>query len=173
MVKQTLLLLSFLSISCNCTKNQVDEVVVETKQSAFCPSDGKCTTILIENKSLNIKIDETGASYFELTDNSKSSVIKFEYNQTVDTTLQDNSYREEVLFEIPNQFDKINLENIELEKVKMIFGKHCFCRGQAGIYTVKKGKINILKSSSLTYFNLEFEIPNIEHKIKFISESIK
>ena len=172
MIKQTVLLLSFLSISCNCTKNQVNDVV-EKKHSTFCPSDGKCTTILIENKSLNIKMDGTGATYYELTDNSKTSVIKFEYNKTVDTTLQDNSYREEVLFEIPNQFKEINKENNELESVKMIFGKHCFCRGQAGIYPVKKGKLNILKENNTTSFNLEFEIPNIEHKIKIISESIK
>ena len=108
-----------------------------------------------------------------LTDNSKTSIIKFEYNKTVDTTLQDNSYREEVLFEIPNQFKEINKENNELESVKMIFGKHCFCRGQAGIYSIKKGKLNILKENNTTSFNLEFEIPNIDHKIKIISESIK
>lgn len=172
-MKQTVLLLSFLSISCNCTKSQVNTVIDEKKNSTSCPSDGKCTAILIENKSLHIKTDETGASYYELTDNSKTSVVKFEYNKTVDTTLQDNSYREEVLFEIPNQFNKISLENNELESVKMIFGKHCFCRGQAGIYAIKKGKLNILKENNITFFNLEFEIPNIEHKIKIISESIK
>ena len=172
-MKQTVLLLSFLSISCNCTKNQVHDVVVDKTQSTFCPSDGKCTTILIENKSLNIKMDETGASYYELTDNSKTSVIKFEYNKTVDTTLQDNSYREEVLFEIPNQFYKINLENNELESVKMLFGKHCFCRGQAGIYAVKKGKLNIIKEGINTSINLEIEISNIDHKIKKFSETIK
>ena len=173
MIKQAVLLLSFLSLSCNCTKNQVNDVVVEKTYSTSCPSDGKCTTVLIENKSLNIKVDETGASYYELIDNTKTSIIKFEYNKTVDTTLQDNSYREEILFEIPNQFNKINLENYELESIKMIFGKHCFCRGQAGIYSIKKGKLNILKENNTTSFNLEFEIPNIEHKIKIISESIK
>ena len=172
-MKQTVLLLSFLSISCNCTKNQVKDNVVEKTTSNTCPSDGKCTTILVENKSLNIKMDETGATYYELTNNSKTSVIKFEYNKTVDTTLQDNSYREEILFEIPNQFNKINLENNQLESVKMIFGKHCFCRGQAGIYLIKKGKLNILKENISTNFILEFEIPNIDHKIKMISESIK
>lgn len=173
MMKQTVLLLSFLSISCNCTKNQGNDVVVEKTISTSCPSDGKCTTILIENKSINTKTDGIGALYYELTDNLKTSVIKFEYNKTVDTTLQDNSYREEVLFEIPNQFNEINKENSELESVKMIFGKHCFCRGQAGIYTIKKGKLNILKENNTTSFNLEFEIPNIDHKIKKISETIK
>ena len=172
-MKQTVLLLSFLSISCNCTKNQGNDIVVEKTISTSCPSDGKCTTILIENKSLNIKMDGTGATYYELIDNSKTSVIKFEYNKTVDTTLQDNSYREEVLFEIPNQNNEINLEDNKLESVKMIFGKHCFCRGQAGIYTIKKGKLKILKENNTTSFNLEFDIPNIDHKIKMISESIK
>jgi uncharacterized protein YjbK len=173
MIKQTILLLSFLSISCNCTKNQVIDVVIEKTHSTSCPLDGKCTTILIENKSLEIKTDGTGAIYYELTNNSKTSVIKFEYNKTVDNTLQDNSYREEVLFEIPNHFNKINLENNQLESVKMIFGKHCFCRGQAGIYTIKKGKLNIKKEDNTTSFNLEFEIQNIDHTIKKISEIIK
>ncbi|MFN7013096.1 MAG: hypothetical protein ACK4ON_02375 [Bacteroidia bacterium] len=173
MIKQAVLLLSFLSLSCNCTKNQVNDIVAAETVNTSCPSDGKCTTILIENKSLNIKTDEIGATYYELTDNSKTSIIKFEYNKTVDTTLQDNNYREEILFEIPNKFNEINLENDELESVKMLFGKHCFCRGQAGVYAIRKGKLNVIKQNNKISFNLEFEVPNIDHKIKLISESIK
>jgi hypothetical protein len=173
MIKQAVLLMSFLSISCNCTKNQVNDKVAKETVSNSCPSDGKCTTTLIENKSLNIKTDEIGATYYELTDNSKTSIIKFEYNKTVDTTLQDNNYQEEILFEIPNRFDEINLENNELESVKMLFGKHCFCRGQAGIYAIKKGSLNIIKENKNISFYLKFEVPNIDHKIKKISETIK
>jgi hypothetical protein len=173
MIKQTILLLSFLCISCNCTKNKVNDVVIEKTHSTSCPSDGKCSTILIENKSLDIKIDDTGAIFYELTNNSKTSVIKFEYNKTVDTTYQDNNYSEEVLFEIPNQFEKINLIDNELESVKMLFGKYCFCRGQAGIYKIKNGKLNLKREGKTTSFNLKFEIQNIDHTIKNISEIIK
>ncbi|MQP53308.1 hypothetical protein [Flavobacterium sp. LMO9] len=172
-MKQAVLFLSFLCMSCNCAKNQVNNSIVKKTSSSSCPNDGKCTTNLIENKSLNIKTDATGAIYYELTDNSKTSIIKFEYNKTVDTTFQDNSYREEVLFEIPNQFDEINLKDDKLELVKMIFGKHCFCKGQAGIFTIIKGKLNLKKKEKTTSFNLEFEILNIDHKIKKISGTIK
>jgi len=173
MIKHAILLLSFLSISCNCTKNQVNDVVIEKTDSATCPSEGKCTTILIENKSLDIKTDDTGAIYYELTNNSKTSVIKFEYKKTVDTTFQDNNYSEEIVFEIPNQFEEINLTDNELKSFKMLFGKHCFCRGQTGIYNIKKGKLNLKKDGKTTSFNLKFEIPNIDHAIKKISEIIK
>jgi hypothetical protein len=172
-MKQAILFLSFLCMSCNCAKNQVNNSIVKKTSSSSCPNDGECTTSLIENKSLNIKTDATGAIYYELTDNSKTSIIKFEYNKTVDTTFQDNSYREEVLFEIPNQFDVINLKDDKLELVKMIFGKYCFCREQAGIYTIKNGELNVKKEEKITSFNLEFEIPKIDHKLKKISGIIK
>jgi hypothetical protein len=173
MIKQAVLLLSFLSVSCNCTKNQLSDKVAKEIVSNSCPSDGKCTTYLIKNKSLNIKTDEIGAIYYDLNDNSKTSIIKFEYNKTVDTTLQDNNYREEILFEIPNKIEEINLENNELKSVKMLFGKHCYCRGQAGIYIIKKGNLKIIREDKNISFNLEFEVPNIDHKVKKISESIK
>jgi hypothetical protein len=55
----------------------------------------------------------------------------------------------------------------------MLFGKHCFCRGQTGIYKIKKGKLNLKREEKTTSFNLKFEIQNIDHTIKNISEIIK
>lgn len=173
MIKQVFIFLSLFFTSCNCVFNHVNEKPFKKISISSCPIEGKCTATYIENKSLEIKFDDTGAIYYELNNNFKTSVIKFEYNKTIDTTLQDNFYNEELLFEIPNQFEEINLIDNELESVKMLFGKHCFCRGQTGIYKIKKGKLNLKREEKTTSFNLKFEIQNIDHTIKNISEIIK
>ncbi|MFD2908368.1 hypothetical protein ACFSX9_06435 [Flavobacterium ardleyense] len=173
MIKQVILLLSALTISCTCIKKSSIESNIEQKSAADCPTDGDCTTVLFENKSLSIKTDDIGSIYYTLNDNLETSVIKFEYNKKIDTTLQDNSYREEVLFEIPNSFNiTTDLQNNELQSVKMIYGKHCFCRGQAGIYKVNQGKLNIIKDKNQIYFETDFEIPNIDQKIKKIKSTV-
>ena len=173
MIKYIVLVLILLSVSCNSTKKQVKAVRIEESVEIFCPKDGDCSVSLIKNKSLSRRNDITGSIYYELTNNLKTDVIKFEYNKKVDTTLQDSHYREELLFEIPSDFDEIKLEDKELESVKMLFGKHCFCKGKAGIYLVKKGKIIIKKDEQKIFFNLEFEVENTDQKIKKITNSIK
>lgn len=169
MIKQVILLLSILNISCNSTKEVIEKATILSD----CPRDGKCNVELFQNKSLNIKSDPIGSFYYELLDNSKTTVVKYEYIKTVDTLLQDNNYKEELLFEIPNEFREINLENKELESVKMLYGKHCFCRGQAGIYKVKNGKLIVTKTNSNIIFETDFDIPNIDQKIKTIKTIIK
>jgi len=172
MIKRTFILLFILSISCNSTK-KINLAPVENNQKTTCPSDGACTTNIFKNKSLKINTDTTGALYYNLVDDAKTSVIKFEYIKTVNTTFQDNNYSEEIVFEIPNNLDEIVLENQELQTVKMLFGKHCFCRGQAGIYAVQKGKLQLTKNNTSISFKLNLEVPNSNHKITEISETIK
>lgn len=172
MVKQVVVFFSLLFTSCNCII-PLNEKSVEKKIISSCPSEGKCSTNLIDNKSLEIKTDPTGAIYYELIDNLKSSVIKYEYDEARDTTLQDNAYKEEVLIEIPNEFKEINSKKSELNSVKMIFGKHCFCREQAGIYIIKNGKINSKNKNNNTFLTIEFSIPNIDHKINKITLYLK
>jgi hypothetical protein len=170
MIKRTFIVLVFLSIGCNSSKNIAP---VENNHKTVCPSDGDCTTNIFKNKSLKINTDTTGTLYYNLVDDAKASVIKFEYIKTVNTTFQDNNYSEEIVFEIPNNLDEIVLENQELQTIKMLFGKHCFCRGQAGIYAVQKGKLQLTKNNTSISFKLNLEVPNSNHKITEIFETIK
>uniref|UniRef100_UPI004049A6E7 hypothetical protein n=1 Tax=Flavobacterium sp. TaxID=239 RepID=UPI004049A6E7 len=147
--------------------------MLEKSSISNCPSDGKCETVLLKNKSLKIQTDGTGSVYYALIDDPKTSVVKFEYNQTVDTTLQDNTYKEELLFEISNELRELKIENKELNTVKMLYGKHCFCRGQAGVYKVNNGKLIVTKKENSISFETEFSIPNIDQKIKTIKATIE
>ena len=123
---------------CNCKKNAITErqSTPTTEISSACPEDGKCTIEIFRNKSLQIKKDGIGALYYQMKDSADVSVIQYQYNRNKTEGLQDGSYREEVLFEIPATATTLSLSDLKLQKTKMLFGRHCFCKGQAGYFEV-------------------------------------
>ena len=157
-------------MNCSTSKKKSDMLI---DLSDNCPKNDKCTIVLHKNKSLNIKIDETGAKYFQLLDNEITSVIEYTYQKKVDETLQDANYTEDVIFEIPNDAKNINLVDKELQSTKMIFGRHCYCKGQAGYFNVMTGKLKLTKDSNQIYINLEFEVNEVPQEITSISKIIK
>lgn len=167
-----LIILPFL-FSCQSKKTALDNLAITSKVEMFCPEDGECTTTILKNKSLKIKKDETNQLYYQTEDNLNTSVIHFEYNKKVPEGLQDGNYREEILFEINNSDSKLELENLSLNSVKMIYGRHCFCRGQAGYFFVQNGKLTLNKTSKEVAFNLEFTITEVPQIIKKITHPSK
>ena len=173
-MKQTLLLpLFILFIHCGNTKNNNENKTTENLKNVVlknssCPEDGICTIEIIKNKSLLLKNDEIDALYYQMTDNDDTSIIKFEYQKNTEKELQDANYREELIFEIKNTDTYLKLENDNLKTIKMLFGKHCFCRGQAGYYNVKEGKFNLTKENGGYTISLNFitnEVPQVIKKI--------
>ena len=56
-------------------------------------------------------------------------------------------------FILPHEIDdlEINLKDGELNNVKALFARLCFCRGQTGYYTLNQGQIAIKKLSENQY----------------------
>jgi hypothetical protein len=165
-----LMLFSF----CNCQKN----TVVDTKKTTVtlksnCPEDGNCTLEVVSNKTLNIKKDDLGSTYYELIDSKTTSVIVYQYKRDVKGGLKDSGYTEEVLFEINNSDKKLAFTNSDLQKVKMIFGRLCFCRGQSGYFEVTDGTLSFDKKQNEIQFDLNFKINPVPQIINAISANIK
>ena len=51
----------------------------------------------------------------------------------------------------------------------MLFGRYCFCRGQTGLYRVKKGNLQIVSLNDNIHFNLDFTIDEVPQIIKNIA----
>lgn len=175
MKKLILLPFCFLLSFCASKKDVSAKTASNTPSSitSQCPENGKCTIELLKNKSLDIKNDEFGTTYFTLIDNPNTSVIQYQYNRNVEKGLQDGQLQEQILFEINKTDEKINLENKELQKTKMIFRRLCFCRGQTGTFRVTSGILNLTKKDDVFLVDLNFKVDQVPQLYTSINAAVK
>ena len=154
----------FALLSCNCTKNTdltKNSMPINTIESP-CPENGVCNIEIIKNKSLNVKSDEFGSTYYTLEENPSTSVIKYQYNRNVTPDLQDDNHKEEIIFEVANNETSMNLVDNDLQKSKLLFGRICFCRGQTGYYKITNGTLKLDKGKKDLYqLNLNFKVSQV------------
>ena len=162
-----LLIVCFIIISCNAKqktllKNETDNT------STICPKDGVCTFEVLQNKSLILLKDGIGELYPDISEGDKI-VLKFEYKRNEIPNTVDGNYSELIYVELnPNNLN-IELENSDLQEVKLLFARLCFCRGQTGYYKVKKGSLFITKKNENYQFKLEFKIDEVPQIITSIN----
>lgn len=164
-MKKIGILLSLLLLSC-ATQKQSDIIDVPIQKG--CPLDGLCTLSVFNNKQLILLKDDLGGIYYDIKENVGTKVIHYQYNKTTQAHLQDGHYREDVLFEIKDSTTSINLTDVELTQTKLIFGRHCFCKGQTGYFQINKGSLKLHQHSSLA-FDLEFETDKVPQLIRRVS----
>lgn len=170
MKKLFLIPLAFSLSFCKCNQSSMAKSTISSIESA-CPENGKCSIEIIKNKSLDVKTDEFGGIYYTLNDDVAKSVIHYQYNRNVEEGLQDGQHREEIVFEISNSESEIRLSDGMLQSSKMLFGRHCFCRGQAGFFKVEQGVLNLSNKAGVVKVDLDFKItkvPQLFTKVKAI-----
>ena len=172
MKKGIFLLFCTVFFSCN-TAKKTNDLDTLNEITTICPDDGECTIVVNKNKKLNVLVDDFGSKYFQLLDNEGTSVIVFEYNKKNEENLQDGNYLEEVLFEIPNEVNSLNLTDTELQNTKMLFGRHCFCKGQTGYFNVNNGQLKLIKKDNEFSIDLSFKINEVPQIISSIVTTIK
>lgn len=172
----TALILIICSCKCkkdvnNLTENQDRTLVSKTVEMMKqpCPENGVCKVEIFKNQSLDIKTDEFGSIYYNKIDNSDTSIVQYSYNRNVQKGLQDASYREDIVFEIKNDVKQLSLSNADLQTVKMLYGRFCFCRGATGNYKIIAGDLNLTKTNNKVAFTLQFKnnkVPQIINNLK-------
>lgn len=173
-MKKILILTLAAAFSFGCVNyNKASKKPMKEEAKSICPEDGVCTPKIFRNQQLHIQVDDTGALYYRLTENKNTSVISFEYKKHTDSNLVDNHYSETLLLEIDNNSKELNLKDKNLQNVKMLFDKQCFCRGQAGVYKIEKGHLAFTKEKDENSIQLSFEIQNTDQKLKTIQFSVK
>jgi hypothetical protein len=128
------------------------------KVSSNCPEEGVCNLTIHKNKSLVIKKDEFNKIYYQLSDNENVTTYIYDYQMKTDPTLEDASYKEDIIFELKNAENNLALTNENLKNIKLIIGRHKFERSNnVGYFEVTKGNFT-LKNQKIT-LNIETEIP--------------
>jgi hypothetical protein len=172
MKKFLLIPLAFSLSFCNCSKTVVTNSKTSSIESA-CPDNGECTIQIFKNKSLLVKKDDLGGIYYQMTDNTDTTVIQYQYNRNVDEGLQDGQHREEIIFEINNSSSEINLEGENIQETKMLFGRYCFCKGQSGCFKVEEGILKVENKNNHITINLDFKINQVPQLFNKVIAIIK
>ena len=123
----------------------------------------------LKNKSMVLASEDNKNSY-TLIDNPEKNVIVFTYSKTVKGNLQDAGYREEVVFETTQKLSELNLNDTDIQKSKMLFGRFCYCKGQTGYYSVRNGKMTVDSNNNLF---LNFKVLEVPQIITEINLSLK
>ena len=137
-----------------------------------CPEEGDCGVVLHKNKNLAVKEDGTGAMYPEIVD-GQNMVVVYTYLKKGPPGTADGDYSETIHFEIPAGNDNFSKENASLSDVKLLYGKHCFCKGEAGYYPITDGKLLVEKSNQGIVFDLKFKVTETSQVVSHISEMVK
>ena len=172
-MKNILLLSILLIVSCKTTKKNNFVISNSMSQSTInCPENGDCSIELIPSKSLEFKTDNIGMSYPVITEGNKT-IFKYTYNRKSIKNTQDGNYTEIVYAELGETISDLDINNIDLQNVKLYFGRLCYCKGQTGYYPIKNGnfKITSLDNDSVN-FKLNFKISEVPQIITEINESI-
>ncbi len=165
------LFILFTLSACGAKQQIVKDIPVEM-QNIPCPDSGNCSLEVFKNSSLEIKTDHLGKLYPEIK-SGEHMVIKYHFEKKVNKNISDANYSEFIYFEIDKNDTQIVLKDKELQNVKMLFGRICFCRDASGYFRVNNGNFYLFNRNNTLQFNLKFEINKVPQVITQIKESIR
>ncbi len=157
-------------LNVGCAAKAINKQAMENNDTTNCPPNGTCITERLVNKGIEIKTSSSGGTYIEIIDKPDSFVVHYEYTRTKSPeNYADDFHREEVYMEFPAGHFKKTLENSDLKEVKLIFGRHCYCKGYAGWFIITEGKVQIDHTDKQTEINLQFKapVPQLFEKLHF------
>ena len=105
-------------------------MVNNAEEKSSCPKNGKCTSELIPNKSLNFIEDSIGALYLKAVE-SENIIFKYRFVRNQIENTVDGHYSEEIYFEFNPNVSELILENTELKQAKLQLNRICYCKGTA------------------------------------------
>ena len=170
---KTICLFIILNVLFGCkTKQQITNDVPTFFQNIPCPKDGTCSFEVLKDSSLEIKSDEFGNLYPEINSGDKL-VVKYEYKRKEIKDTADSSYSEFIYFELSNQDEHFVLKDLDLQKVNLLYGRICFCKGSSGYFRISSGTLFVDKHSNTLDIDLSFKSPKgIPQIITQIKETI-
>ncbi|RFN58742.1 hypothetical protein [Marixanthomonas ophiurae] len=178
-MKAFFLMLPLLMVNaCNTTKTtQVSSSENETElmenNKEQCPENGVCTVEIQKNKQIILKKDEATAMFYPEINDGDNMLVIYTFSQKGPEGTVDGDYSETIHFEIPSNMNELDIKDASLQDVNLLYGKHCYCKGEAGFYKVEKGNLHVTKSNNELHFNLQFTVNKTSHKLSNISKTIQ
>ncbi|MDU8886784.1 hypothetical protein RXV94_11480 [Yeosuana sp. MJ-SS3] len=129
-----------------------------------CPEDGNCTFEVLENKSLEKLKGSLGESYYKVVE-GKNLLLRFQYERNQIPNTVDGHYIEQVFVELDKNNLEVELNSVNSKKIRVVFARFCYCKGQTGYYDIDKGSL-IIKKVEGNKYQLDFyfkitEVPQI------------
>ena len=116
-----------------------------------CPEDGNCTFEVLE-------------SYYKVVE-GKNLLLRFQYERNQIPNTVDGHYIEQVFVELDKNNLEVELNSVNSKKIRVVFARFCYCKGQTGYYDIDKGSLIIKKVEGNKYqldFNFKItEVPQI------------
>jgi len=168
----------FLLISSCKTNYTIDQSSKETKVefteniNGYTPTKENYSVTVSKNSSLSIKKDTTGKDY-PVIEKGENIVVEFRYLEKGPEGTADGDYSETIHFEVPSTYEKISLKDADLQIVDLLYGKHCFCKGEAGYYKVANGKLLVIITENELSFDVSFTINETSQKVKRVIKTIQ
>lgn len=140
------------------TKQEITNKIPLYFQNIPCPDDGTCSFEILKDSNLEIKTDEFGKLYPQVIPGEKM-VVKYEYKRKEIENTADSSYSEFIYFELDTKEEYFVLKDVDLQKVQLLYGRICFCRGSSGYFKITQGTLFIDKHSNTLTIDLTFKSP--------------
>ena len=178
-MKAFFLMLPLLMVNaCNTTKttqvsSSEDKTEVMENSKKQCPDDGVCTAEVQKNKQIILKNDEATNMVYPVIKDGNNMVVVYTFSQKGPEGTVDGNYSETIHFEVPANLSELDKKGASLQDVKLLYGKQCYCKGEAGFYIVENGSLQVTKTKNELHFELQFVVDKTSHKLSKISKTIK
>jgi len=136
-----------------------------------CIDNAVCNIEIIPKSNLLIKEDEFKNTYIEF-EKGNNTIIKYELKKNEIPNVADAHYSELLFLEIDNYNKSLYLKNEELQQVKMIYGRLCYCKGTSGYFKVNTGYLELALIKNQLYLDTKFKVENIPQLVTEIHENI-
>lgn len=163
---------AFITLSCAGTKEQVkDEKATIPPPHINCPEGGNCSFEVMKNSVIKLNYSDMGDMSPEIIDGDKI-VIKYSFEKAPVKDVMDSGYAEYVYLEFDPRETQLILKDKELQKVKMIFGRICYCKGAMGYFPVYQGNLFLFHQDGNVQLRTTFKVNKIPQIVESIDENI-
>ncbi|OAB79674.1 hypothetical protein [Cochleicola gelatinilyticus] len=167
-----------LANSCKSTSEKEAEQQGNTTETSMnmkemCPEGGECTVEVRENATLTVADDEATGGLYSVIEAGNKTVVTYTYAKKGPAGTADGNYSETIQFELPEVTNTMSLSDSNLQDVQLLFGKQCYCKGEAGHYRVTNGSLKLEKTNKGIMMHLDFKVPEVtEQRVTSISRMI-
>jgi len=159
-----------------CKSSQINTSLEELNEKhtvvlSNCIDNAVCNIEIIPKSNLLIKEDEFKNTYIEF-EKGNNTIIKYELKKNELPNTADSHYSELLYLEIDNYNKSLYLKNEELQQVKMIYGRLCYCKGTSGYFKVNSGYLELALIKNQLSLDTKFKVENIPQLVTEIHENI-
>ena len=160
-----------LLLGCGTRKNQTVAVEIPVPH-INCPKGGDCTFEVLRDTELQLAYDALGDLNPKIIP-GKKAVVRYHFKKDEVPGTADSSHSEYLLFEFDPEVDQLILRDEELQQVKMVYGRICFCRGSMGYFKVTDGNLFLFNKNRELQLRSVFHVNKIPQIIEEIDERIR